>query len=96
MRVKEYNGRGPGNGLNRRAGMHRVMRFGGCDSERYAPMEFGIIPECRSASPRNERSASPESPQSSSVTAGSQSQSERVRVTSAFFEPIHNFFTDGE
>ena len=29
---------------------------------RYAPMVFGIIPECRSASFRNERSASPESP----------------------------------
>ena len=29
---------------------------------RYAPMVFGIIPECRSASLRNERSASPESP----------------------------------
>ena len=28
---------------------------------RYAPMVFGIIPECRSASLRNERSASPES-----------------------------------
>jgi hypothetical protein len=29
---------------------------------RYAPMVFGIIPECRSVSLRNERSASPESP----------------------------------
>jgi hypothetical protein len=29
---------------------------------RYAPMVFGIIPECRSASFRNKRSASPESP----------------------------------
>jgi hypothetical protein len=29
---------------------------------RYAPMVFGIILECRSASLRNERSASPESP----------------------------------
>ena len=29
---------------------------------RYAPMVFGIIPECRSASLRKERSASPESP----------------------------------
>jgi len=29
---------------------------------RYAPMVFGIIPECRAASLRNERSASPESP----------------------------------
>ena len=29
---------------------------------RDAPMVFGIIPECRSASLRNERSASPESP----------------------------------
>src|SRR6266852_2715768 len=29
---------------------------------RYAPMVFGIIPECRSASFRHERSASPESP----------------------------------
>jgi hypothetical protein len=29
---------------------------------RYAPMVFGIIPECRSASLRIERSASPESP----------------------------------
>ena len=29
---------------------------------RYAPMVFGIIPECRSASFRNQRSASPESP----------------------------------
>ena len=29
---------------------------------RYAPMVFGIIPECRSASLRNKRSASPESP----------------------------------
>jgi hypothetical protein len=28
---------------------------------RYAPMVFGIIPECRSASFRNWRSASPES-----------------------------------
>jgi hypothetical protein len=28
----------------------------------YAPMVFGIIPECRSDSLRNERSASPESP----------------------------------
>ena len=28
---------------------------------RYAPMVFGIIPECRSASFRNRRSASPES-----------------------------------
>ncbi len=29
----------------------------------YAPMVFGIILECRSASLRNERSASPESPE---------------------------------
>jgi len=29
---------------------------------RYAPMVIGIIPECRSASLRNQRSASPESP----------------------------------
>src|SRR5262249_22637365 len=29
---------------------------------RYAPMAFGILPECRSASLRNKRSASPESP----------------------------------
>src|SRR5205085_2345093 len=32
---------------------------------RYAPMVFGIIPECRSAFLRNERSASPEYPQGS-------------------------------
>jgi hypothetical protein len=29
---------------------------------RYAPMVFGFIPECRSASLRNERSTSSESP----------------------------------
>jgi len=29
---------------------------------RYAPMVFGFIPECRSGSLRNQRSASPESP----------------------------------
>jgi hypothetical protein len=47
---------------------------------RYAPMVFGIIPECRSASLRNERSASPESPTSLLQTFRAHPQSTAVPV----------------
>src|SRR4051812_48956196 len=78
IRVKVYTGRGPAKQWfqSARGDAPSDASFGGCDSDdeaerflaqsscqrRYAPTVFGIIPECRSASLRNERSASPESP----------------------------------
>src|SRR5262245_7669677 len=46
---------------------------------RCAPMVFGIIPECRSASLRNTRSASPESPRLESRLHFQISRTKRVR-----------------